>query len=193
MRGETKYNKKELIEGLRKQNPSVLNYIYREYYSAVSYMVKHNSGTETEAEDLFQESVVTAYYKARKDGFELTSDFGTFLYGVAKFLWLKEIKNRKETVSLDHLTELQKDEAFVYEEEVEKTERLRLYRQKFEELTNDCQKVLRLSFSGISMEEIAKRLKFSSVQHAKNRRYRCKEALLKMIQGSKMFKKVQYE
>jgi DNA-directed RNA polymerase specialized sigma24 family protein len=57
----------------------------------------------------------------------------------------------------------------------------------FQKLTADCQKVIRLFFEGKSIREITEIMNYSSEQHTKNRRLRCKERLINIIMKDPRF------
>lgn len=58
-------------------------------------MVKVHSGTETDAEDLFQDGLDMMWRKVNDETFQLTSGFGTYFYAVCHNLWMKKLRRRK--------------------------------------------------------------------------------------------------
>ena len=66
-------------------------------------------------------------------------------------------------------------------EEMDKRERLKLYREKFQLLGEDCRKILTLFYDGVKMDEIADKMGFASAGYAKKRKHRCKEKLVALI------------
>jgi hypothetical protein len=76
---------------------------------------------------------------------------------------------------------------------IELNERLQLYRNKFEELSDDCKKVLRMFLNNVPIREITLAMGYSSDQHTKNRRFRCKKSLIHRIVNSSTYKELGYE
>jgi len=60
--------------------------------------------------------------------------------------------------------------------------RKKLFLRNFSRLSAKCQEVLKLTMGGMDVEEIKSIMEFSSLQHTMNRKYRCKKALMELIQ-----------
>jgi DNA-directed RNA polymerase specialized sigma24 family protein len=117
---------------------------------------------------------------------------GTYLYSVSRFLWLKELGKRKwlshNTDDFEEFVDADADIAMISE----KNERMVLYRTCFEKISEACRKVLSLFAEGFSIAEITIMLGFSSEQHTKNRRYRCKLSLINVIKAEYGYKTLGY-
>jgi RNA polymerase sigma factor (sigma-70 family) len=184
-----KYSDKELFEGMVKADPRVLKFIYTENFPSIRQYVLLNKGNEDDAKDIFQDSMVILYKKIKRPGFELTSSLGTFLYSICRFVWLKELSSRKVHAIIeneDKNKELISDEKGIIEL-IERNERLGLYKEKFEELSDDCKRVLKMFLNKIPIKDITKAMGYSSDQHTKNRRFRCKKSLIDKIKKSNKF------
>ena len=81
----------EFIDGLRTDNDVALSALYKKYFNVVLKYVLNNSGTEEEAQDIYQETVIVLYNNARKPDFTLNCAMQTYIYSVAKRLWLKQL------------------------------------------------------------------------------------------------------
>src|SRR5690606_32505039 len=82
-------------EGLRSGNTSAYEWVYKKYYPSISRFILQNNGNEGDAEDIFQESIVVLYQKVTTPDFQLTSALKTFLFSIAKNLWLKKLRDEK--------------------------------------------------------------------------------------------------
>jgi RNA polymerase sigma factor (sigma-70 family) len=142
-----------------------------------------NSGRDEDARDLFQDVLLVLFQKVRNDSFKLTCALGTYLFSVSRILWFKELKKRKYispvSFSPDEYADMMEDVI----ETAELNERLEIYRENFENLSRDCQKVLKYFIDGMSIAEITKEMGYKSEQHTKNRRYRCKQSLIRQIKN----------
>lgn len=175
------YSEKELIRGIIKESNDVLLYIYRKSYRPVRHLVIINSGSEEDAEDIFQESLIILYKKLKYNNLKLNCSINTFIYSIARLLWLKELKLRGGRFEKDEDCDSFEDEGKDIIKIYEYNERLCFYRKIFEQLSDDCKKVLMMFLNSYSVAEITKVMGYSSEQHTKNRRYRCKKSLINRI------------
>jgi len=175
------YTEKELINGIISRNDDVLLYIYKNNYRSVRHLITTNSGNEEDARDIFQDTLVILYKKLKSNNLILHCSIGTFIYSIAKLLWLKELKIRGKEVKGYSDYDDYADESSNIVKIYEYNERLDFYRRIFEQLSEDCKKVLKMFMKNFTISEVTKIMGYSSEQHTKNRRYRCKKALVKRI------------
>ena len=195
MSSDDKYTTQELLDGVARSDNKIINHLYNVNFRTVRHLVVSNRGDESDAKDVFQETLVVLFNKVRKDNFELTCSLNTFLYSVARYIWIKELSKRKrKPVSIE--TEL--EELYINTDRsiidlIELNDRLLLYRKKFEELSEDCKKVLRMFLNNVPIREITLSMGYNSDQHTKNRRFRCKKSLIDRIVRSDKFTELGYE
>lgn len=177
-----------LLEGLRKRDHKVLSKIYSQYYPLILSYVLHNSGVESDAKDIFQEAIIVVYKLTESKEFTINENFGSFLMGIAKRIWLKQI--RQHTIHEKFVDQSEKNgfEEQPSELELENEHELNLIRKHIVNLGEDCRKVLMWSAEGVKNEEIAKRLGYKSEKVIRTKKYKCKEALIKMIKQDPNFK-----
>lgn len=182
------YSDDAIIEGILLKDNDVLHFIYKTFYSQIEFFVKGNGGTESDAQDLFQDASIIIYSKAKNGSLKLSSSFKSYLFTVCKLLWLKQLRKRRQlkiNVEFD-------DESVNIEENIAEnkiiSDRYKLYQQYFQELGEDCQKVMQLFFEKIPLKEIANKMGYKSEKYAKKRKYKCKEMLLNKIKNDPNFK-----
>jgi RNA polymerase sigma factor (sigma-70 family) len=190
---EPGYTKEKLIEGVAHGDNETLLYIYKENFKIIKHLVISNNGTITDAKDVFQETMVILYRKIRENNIDITSSLNTYIYAIARILWLKELSRRKKNIEI-----YDTEDNFINKipniiEIIEKNERLKLYREKFEELSEDCKKVIRMFLIKVSVKDIMHIMGYSSEQHTKNRHYRCKKSLISRIKANRKYKELGYE
>lgn len=173
-----------MLAGLKSRNEQVLKAYYHLFYSGIRHFVLKNSGNEEDARDLFQDVMLVLFQKVRSDSFSLTCSLGTYLFSVSRLLWFKELSKRKHVSVGSFVSENYPDFDRDIHETAELNDRLEIYRRNFESLSTDCQKVLRYFIEGMSITEITKIMGYKSEQHTKNRRYRCKLSLIKLIKST---------
>lgn len=183
-----KYSQQELIEGILQNDEEVIVYLYHEFFRSIRLYIINNSGTEEDSKDIFQEALIVLFQKIRDEKFQLLSSLKTYLYSVASLLWYKELKRRRTMPTTEISYENLADQEII--EAIEKKERLDFYREKYEELSGDCKRIIHLFLNNIPIKEITGLMGFSSDQHTKNRHLRCKKSLIKRIQSSSKFKEL---
>jgi len=165
-----------IIEGIQGGDTTVLKTVYRDCFPMVSKLVLANSGTESEAKDLMQRVLLTLYESFQREGdFQLTSKFSTYLYGVARNLWLNEIRRKKPYFSITDTEQWE----FIDTQEVEEemieadlyAQRHLLFWKCFEKMGTECQQLLRQYFDKADPKEIARVLgiKYESYRVKKTR------------------------
>lgn len=187
LKNQAIYTDEYLIEGIKLRDNAVFEHIIKLNYRPVKHFVLLNNGSDEDASDIFQEALIVLYRKVKENNFKLTSSLNTFLYSIAKLLWLKELSKKSKNASLSEDLNYLADNSDNISELIDYNERINLYRQKYEELSDDCKKVLQMFLMKIPIAEITKIMGYSSEQHTRNRRYRCKESLIKRIRESKMY------
>lgn len=188
------YNDEELIEGLRKGDDAVLNFLYKNYYGTVKSMVQKTSGNEDQARDIFQEVIIVIYNKLQDNKFEITSSFFTFFYAVINNTWLNYRKiNKKNPLghAIDFNDEIGVD---LLNDEIEllakKAIRSQLFNTYFKQLTKGCQNLLRLFLTDTNAEEIARKLDLKSANYVRKRKSNCLSTLIEKIRKDSKFKEL---
>ena len=173
----------EILAGLRKRDNRVLQYIYKNSFNPVKQLILHNAGTDNDAEDIFQETLIIIFKKLKEEpDFELTSAFNTYVYSVSRLLWLKHLRNIKK-IEIDPLNR-DMEERIEFEEPTpvqDKDLRMAIYQKTLLKIPEDCQKILRLTAQDVSSREIAQQLGFRSEGYVRKRRHFCKEYLVNRI------------
>ncbi len=175
----------EIIQNLRSRDKRIKNQtiemVYRTYYPVIRTMVISNSGNEEEAEDVFQDSLIVLYSKARDMNFELSSNLKTYLYSVARNLWLNKLKlrNRMNIKPMDdELKELEGDLPDV----LEASPRQKRIQREFPNIGKGCQEILyNYYYNRMSMHAIAEEMGLANDQVAKNKKSRCLKKLKELI------------
>src|SRR5437016_815234 len=100
------------IEALLQNDKQVVEEVYQRFAPAIRSHILKNRGSEDDAADIFQESLIDIYKQAKHKGLQLTCPFEPFLLLVCKRKWLNEIKKRgarQVTKSSDDLSEYGED------------------------------------------------------------------------------------
>lgn len=149
----------------------------------ILFLVTKNNGSEEDAEDVFQDSLIIVFKKIKANEFDLSCSFRTYLYSVSRNLWLQKLSKRKQFSRefSDVETYITMTDYALSEKNQDELEKFRLYQQHFLTLNDDCQKVLMLFMKKVSLKEIAIEMGYKTEKYAKTRKYLCKEELKKRI------------
>ncbi len=143
------------------------------FYPPIRKMVVANSGNKLDAEDLFQEVLVVLMDKVKQESFELKSALSTYLYAIARNLWLKELRSRGKVVAV----ELEEERIEIEDAlDLETEKHYSIAEKALKQLGEKCQQLLVLFYyHRMSFDLIAKKLEFRNDKVAKNQKYRCLE------------------
>lgn len=173
------YSDQDFIEGLRSGDPEVLTALYKKYYNLVLKFVVSNNGSSEAAEDVYQETIVILYEKCLDKNFELNCQLQTFIYSIARNLWLKQLKKHSSITSLKdyHHEEYGQTETDVKLHQ-QKEESIEKMYKSLEELGEPCATLIRdFYIRKLSMEEISDKFGYTNADNAKNQKYKCLQRL----------------
>ena len=177
------------IDALIHNHQPVLEELYQKFSGKMKWMILQNHGSEADAADIFQEALLSINRKAATGNFSLSCPFEAFLLTVCKRKWLKELEKRRqqEVTFFDNREYMIGDDNFKLVEEMERTEARRLlFRQKLEELNENCRQLLRLRWSGRSMKEIAESMNITYT-YARKKKSQCMAKLVMLVKQAPAF------
>ncbi len=177
------YSDSAIIEGLKLNSDFIIKYVYKEFFPTIKFLIKKNTGIDEDAEDIFQESLLIILKNVQKDEFYLTCSFLTYLYSISRNLWMQRLKLKRKSSDNFELLEKFMDIPENATKEMAEVEQLRyhIYREHFNAMEKDCQRILLLSLQKYSSKEIADAMGYGSENYAKTKKYNCKERLKKSI------------
>ena len=165
-----------IIEGVRKQDDKILNWLYDNYLQTVTNYVLKNSGSKEDVSDVFQDSIIILYKQITEDNLNLTTDLKGYFFGIVRNIWNSQLRIKKKT------TELEFDLADENEiEDINDPILERIISRAFKKLKPDQQTILNLFSEGQSYEEIAKVMNLKNEIYARRKKYLCKEVLLEIV------------
>jgi RNA polymerase sigma factor (sigma-70 family) len=177
-----------LLEGLLSNDNQVVEEIYRRFARKTAFQILQSRGSEEDAADIFQESLIDIYNQAKYKDLQLTCPFEPFLLLVCKRKWLNEIKKRGKspvTKSPDDVSDYGEDVFALAEQAGKEEDKARLFLQQFERLGEKCREILRLSLTGDRQEKIAEALGVS-YGYLRKKKSECMATLLSYVQAQKI-------
>jgi RNA polymerase sigma factor (sigma-70 family) len=181
----------DFVMELRKGVPSAFDELYKRYYRMVEDMIIKYRGTTDDAQDVFQETLFVFVKKLREPEFVLTSKASTYLYAIARNIYLKKAGKPNLEISVDqqqfNFSE-QTDPATEGLSHEEKDSLLNLMNDKLAQLEDDCRSVITYSFyQGLSHAQIAGLTGYTEA-FVKVKKFRCLEYLRKLVKGTPEFR-----
>ena len=173
---------KELLVLLKSNDELVLGHIYKNNYPLIRQFILQNSGTVEEAKDVYQDAMIILFENVHKSGFMLTSKISTYLYSIARRLWLKKLAEKKREL------EIKDNDSFVnvydvVDEFAIKEERLNKIDKGLSMLGEPCKTILTDFFHlKYTMQQIAEKMGYTNAANAKNQKYKCLKRLRVIVE-----------
>ena len=142
-----------------------------------AYIVK-NSGDATDGETIFHDSIVTFVKTVfTRQDFTLSVHLHGYLIGVARNLWMNELRKKKRTVTvpIEHASNTQEGED--NEGLMLRGERGRILKMVLDVMRKNCKDVLMFWASGYKMKEISERLAYKSEAVVRKKKSECMKEL----------------
>ncbi|MDF2449118.1 MAG: polymerase subunit sigma-70 [Bacteroidota bacterium] len=176
---KTQFTDLEFIEGLRHNNDAVLRALYKKYFNLVLKYVVNNSGNSEVAADVYQETIIVLYENAQKPAFTLNCQLQTYIFSIAKRLWLKQLRMNG---SLSRFKEDEENEVVDVESELsdhlKKESDIEKMNVCMENLGEPCKTLLKDFYVyRLSMDEISEKFGYTNSDNAKTQKYKCLQRL----------------
>lgn len=163
---------------LLEDREKTLEQIYSRTYPMVLHYVKQNQGTEEDAKDILQDAIILFYEKIVFDQLTLTAAVSTYLMGICKNLWRRELEKRSRHISFtpEVTTHLAEDAADI---EAKQSHTLVEY---VERLGEKCKEILvGFYYKGYKMDKIAADHGYRNLHTATVQKFKCLERLRKTL------------
>jgi RNA polymerase sigma factor (sigma-70 family) len=188
MKVAERYTDAELIAAIGDANSlnKAILFLYQQYSETTSSFIIGYGGSRQDAEDVFQETVVSFIEVVKKGKYRMEASIKTFLVSVARNIWLNEIKKRERSGHREKQFELGRDQK---EEDVSQQigdlEKKKQLRDLVYQLGEPCRKILLLFYyENLSMKEIVDHLPYENEQVVRNKKYKCLQQLTGLIKDN---------
>lgn len=182
----------ELVANLRsgQRMEETIKAIYRSNFEGLCWYVMNNSGSRQDAEDIFQEVIISFIELVQQDKFRGESTVKTFLFSLNRYTWLNELKRRGRALAREEKYEkgqerVELDTSHYIADREGKEAVLRVV----SELGDTCKKILLLFYyENLSMKEILDRTDYETEQVVRNKKYKCLKQLEQMVNANPALK-----
>jgi RNA polymerase sigma factor (sigma-70 family) len=164
-----------IIDGVRRQDDQILNWLYDNYFETVRHHVLKNNGSDADVSDVFQESIITLYRQISENELKLSTELKGYFFGIARNIWSAQLRKKSRN------TEIESD--FPDEDDNESGNPVleRIVSRAFKLLSDDSQTILTLFSEGFSYQEIATRMNLKNETYARRKKYLSKETLMEFV------------
>jgi RNA polymerase sigma factor (sigma-70 family) len=175
-------DEKTLLKGLAQNDRKSVETIYKQYYNMVQSLIINNNGSSDDARDIFQETVIVLYEKARSGSFELNCQLKTYVYSVSRRLWLKRLQQQQKYFpDVNGL-----EETVPVEDEIEghsqRNSEFQMMEKALLHLGEPCRSLIEAFYlQKKSMTDIAGHFGYTNADNAKNQKYKCLMRLRKLF------------
>jgi len=174
----------DLLLKLRKEENAAFDLLYKFYFPSVAYYIQHNSGNTADAEDVFQEAIIVLLQKSKEPHFILTASLKTYLFAIAKNIWLKKLRTNQLVyqANIEDLEECDFCELEDFEERISLGEKIS---ELMFRLSVSCQRILRLSFwFGDSIETIMEKVGYKNKHSASSQKNKCLDKMRELSEDN---------
>lgn len=185
MEMKSNYSDRELMECIVSGNnlDAAIRFLYNVHYKKIQINIIQNSGTQEDAQDIFQEVIVTFIELVQQKKFRGDSTISTFLFALNRNIWLNELKKRERSQLREEKFEKLKSNV---DEDISKHIIHRELRMQVMELVSKlgetCKKILlAFYYEDLSMREILLQLDYENEQVVRNKKYKCLKQLELML------------
>lgn len=174
----------KILDLIRKGDDEGLVMLYEANRRPILSFVTRNNGSHDDAEDLLQEALIILWERVRANRYEHNARLGTFIYATVKNLWLRRLARLRREAPADIEESTGHIESASALDIMVESEEARIVHEALDELGEPCKSLLVLFYwEEKTMEQIAAALNFANAQTAKSKKYQCKKALQKIVEG----------
>lgn len=183
------------IQALADNDERLVDELYRKFFGKIKWMVLKNNGDESDAADIFQDALMSLFYKARAKNFALSCPLDAFLYLVCKNKWLTELSKRKShpvtMIDAPGYSISAEDTTRCAEEHILREARNDLVVEKLKSLGDGCRQLLQLNWSGKSLEEVAVALNVT-YGYVRKKKSECMSRLISLVKAAPEYRTLQW-
>ncbi|MFT5823540.1 MAG: RNA polymerase sigma factor (sigma-70 family) [Crocinitomix sp.] len=194
---KNKFSDIEIIQAIKigKAN-HVLPFLYETTQFKIRSWILKNNGNVEEAQDIFQDAVISFYDYVLAGKFTEGKSVDAFLFSISRNLWINRTKQKSKLLvgseGLENMGAHVDNDNFL--SRTMDMERAKKLDSLFNQLGERCKELLTNSiFYNLRMEEISERMGFSTANAAKTKNYKCKQRLIKIMRENEKSKEWLYK
>ncbi len=176
------YNTDEqLLQGFKENDnrawSTMLN--HQDLRKMIFSLVIKNNGNEEDALDVLQDALIVLYEKIQLGTFELSAKLTTYLYGIARNIWYKKLRDQERTLinTNDDYPEIPDiiEQSLTDKKELSGT--LNRLSNAMEDISEQCRNLLMAFYGGEKLNKITEQFGYSNYDSIKNNISKCRKKL----------------
>jgi RNA polymerase sigma factor (sigma-70 family) len=178
---KNRFSDSDLIEAIREKDllEQAILQLYQDHSEITRSFIMGKGGTKQDADDIFQETIVSFIDSVQKGKFRQESGIRTFLISISKNIWYNEIRRRQRADNREKNFEMDRhQEEGPVTEMINDREMKQQLNKMLQELGESCRKILELFYyENLSMKEIVSQMHYENEQVVRNKKYKCLQQL----------------
>jgi RNA polymerase sigma factor (sigma-70 family) len=178
---KNRFSDSDLIEAIREKDllEQAILQLYQDHSEITRSFIMGKGGTKQDADDIFQETIVSFIDSVQKGKFRQESGIRTFLISISKNIWYNEIRRRQRADNREKNFEMDRhQEEGPVTELINDREMKQQLNKMLQELGESCRKILELFYyENLSMKEIVSQMHYENEQVVRNKKYKCLQQL----------------
>jgi len=189
------YSDNAIVEAIQtgsSRETDCLKHLYQRELPKMLAYIRKNQGSEEEGRDLFQDVIVTLVEQIRKGQFRGDSSLGTYLYSIGRRMWINRLKQKGRAMKhAQSQTDAEIESSPSPLDVMLDQERDDLFQKMMGALGEKCRELLQLRlYLQWSMAKIAAKMGYKNEQNARNKHFKCKDELRKIILKNPLFREL---
>jgi len=179
-----RYSDKEILEALRLAHPPdwAVRQLYIDCFDMAGSYVLKNSGTPQDAEDIFQDAVVSFIEMVEDGRFRAESSISSFLYSQTRHRWLNELRRRGRAQRRERDFVQGPSTAADAANGINQRELNGQVMQLIDTLGEVCRKILlAFYYENLPIREILSRVDYQNEQVLRNKKTKCMKELVGIL------------
>ena len=176
------YNTDEqLLKGFKHNDDKAWSVILnnKDLRKMIFSLVIKNGGNEEDAVDVLQDSLIVLYENVQLGAFELTVKLTTYIYGVARNIWYKKLRDKGTVIinTKDDYPEIADTDDDLLPNKKELSGALNRLSNAIEDISEQCRNLLLAFYGGEKLNKITERFGYSTYDSIKNNISKCRKKL----------------
>jgi len=172
------------MDGIIRNHRGVIHFLYKDYFPLIQDLIENHAGNLQDAEDIFQDGMVLLYLQIRDRKLVLRCALRTYFFAICQNLWRQRLERKYRLVYVGSSVMNECGEQYLgkdYIAQEQELARQRLFWKYFNQLPEDCRKILQMYIDRIPFREVTQSLRLTDENYAKVRKYLCKKLLINRI------------
>lgn len=153
------FTSEAIMDGLKAKRSDVFDYLYQEFGSMIAGHVIKNSGSEEDAREMVQITMVKLWQVVNEGRYEEQGKLGQFVFQLAANTWREELRRRRNNPReelKDQALQILDDREDAIHWVLVKEKRLQAIQAGMQHLQEECRKIIEwYHLAAISLQQIA--------------------------------------